>query len=206
MQTLRRERKQRFEVILLEEKIYPTSTDDRERLLTKLLDAAESRSERKTDETKGKYIAGIEAAIWQGRPVTEADLLGGTESLALQAFERDMQLPASWEWYPAKQTKEREWRLLREFVVKTYAADPKAFEKYNTWRNQPYVKGAKSNTQIKDYPADFEVSWSDFLRANPQTTDRPEYQPYVEEKKNYVPRPKHLTPNIPRQTGKGNSG
>lgn len=118
-------------------------------------------------------ISGIEAAMFQDRKVEESDLYA--QEPALLAFERDMQLPASWEWYPAKQTKEREWRLLRDFVIKTYADDPKAFEKYNTWRNQPFVKGAKSNTQIKEYPADFEVSWSDYLRANPQssqTTDR----------------------------------
>lgn len=55
MQTLRRQRKQQFEKILLEEKIYSTSQEDRERLLSKLLDAAESRTERKTDDLKGEY-------------------------------------------------------------------------------------------------------------------------------------------------------
>jgi hypothetical protein len=117
-------------------------------------------------------IKGIEAAMFANRTVTESDLQDPTERLALEAFERDMQLPASWQWYPAKASKEREWKAFREFVIKTYRADPKAFSKYNTWRNQPFVKGAKSNTQIKDYPADFEVSWSDYLRANPQASEQ----------------------------------
>ena len=116
-------------------------------------------------------ISGIEAAMFQERKVEENDLLDKQEQKALEVFERDMQLPSSWEWYPVKASKEKEWRLFREFVIKTYRSDPQAFEKYNTWRNQPFVKGAKSNTQIKDYPADFEVSWSDYLRSN---TSQPE--------------------------------
>lgn len=126
----------------------------------------------KTDETRGKYITGIEAAIWQGRPVTEADLPDSTESQALQAFERDMQLPASWEWYPAKSSDEKAWRELREFVIATYGRDQKAFERYHTWRNQPYVRGAMSNLAIRQNPANFETSFSDFLQS--EKKDAPE--------------------------------
>lgn len=82
---------------------------------------------------------------------------------ALLAFERDMRTPGNWTWYPSKTTQEPEWRALRNFIVKLYAEDEKCFEKYNTWRTQPYVKGAMSNRQIKNYPADFEASWSDYL-------------------------------------------
>lgn len=81
---------------------------------------------------------------------------------ALQAFERDMQTPGNWSWYPAKTTLEKEWRELREFVGKLYAENPNCFSEYHTWRNQPYVKGAMSNRQIKNYPADFQASWSDY--------------------------------------------
>lgn len=81
---------------------------------------------------------------------------------ALQAFERDMQTPGNWSWYPAKATQEKEWRELREFVGKLYAENPNCFSEYHTWRNQPYVKGAMSNRQIKNYPADFQASWSDY--------------------------------------------
>ncbi len=82
---------------------------------------------------------------------------------ALLAFERDMRTPGNWTWYPSKTTQEPEWRALRNFIVKLYAEDEKCFEKYNTWRTQPYVKGAMSNRQIKNYPADFEASWSDYV-------------------------------------------
>lgn len=62
MQTLRRQRKQQFEKILLEEKIYSTSQEDRERLLSKLLDAAESRTEA---QEKPAYSIGTEPLSWE---------------------------------------------------------------------------------------------------------------------------------------------
>lgn len=59
-QTLTRERKQKFEAILIEEGIYPTSREDRERIINKLAEASLSRSERKMDEGKGEYEPNIE--------------------------------------------------------------------------------------------------------------------------------------------------
>lgn len=85
---------------------------------------------------------------------------------AFIAFESDMGTPGNWSWYPSKTTQERDWKALREFVVKLHAADPDCFKKYHAWRNQPYVKGAMSNRQIKNYPSDFEVSWSDFAASS----------------------------------------
>ena len=85
---------------------------------------------------------------------------------ALTAFERDLQLPASWTWYPAKSSEEKEWASLREFVEKTYQQDPAAFAKYQTWRTQPYARGAMSNRAIKISPADFPLSFSDFLASS----------------------------------------
>ena len=85
---------------------------------------------------------------------------------ALTTFERDLQLPASWTWYPAKSSEEKEWATLREFVEKTYKNDPAAFSKYQTWRTQPYARGAMSNRAIKNSPADFPLSFSDFLASS----------------------------------------
>ena len=56
MQTLRRERIQKFIEILMAEIDYLRSVDDPYRKVAELLaDAAESRAERKTDETPGEY-------------------------------------------------------------------------------------------------------------------------------------------------------
>lgn len=122
---------------------------------------SESKSLIKKQKTE---IKGIEAAMFGNRPVSESDLPIGDE--ALKAFERDMQCPGSWSWYPAKSTDEPAWKYLREFVVKTYQADPKAFEKYYTWSKQPYSRGAMTVLGIKRNPADFELSWAAFCASD----------------------------------------
>lgn len=109
-------------------------------------------------------IKGIEAAMFMGRPVQEDDLPIGIE--ALQAFERDMQVPGNWSWYPAKTSDEKEWQEFREFVIKTYAADNQAFSKYRTWSAQPFSRGAMGIRSIKQRPADFQASWSDYLASS----------------------------------------
>lgn len=85
---------------------------------------------------------------------------------ALTTFERDLQLPANWQWFPAKTTDEKAMSHLRRFVIEQYAKDNKAFEKYQTWRNQPYVKGSMSNLSIKRNPENFQASWSDYLASS----------------------------------------
>ena len=124
-----------------------------------------STARLKTDETKGKYqLQGIEAAMFGDRPVTEQDLPVWEirEKDAISAFESALGIPANWNWYPAKSTEEPTWRDFRKFLVEKYEADPQAFTRYNTWRNQPYVRGAMSNTDIKRFPGNFPTSWSDF--------------------------------------------
>ena len=59
MTTLRRERRQRFDVVMREyygEKWDAQTSGFREGLLSALADAAESRTEKQTDEEKGDYI------------------------------------------------------------------------------------------------------------------------------------------------------
>jgi len=146
----------------------------------RLADAAASRTE----------VTGIEAAMFGDRPVTASDLPIGDE--ALKSFERDMQCPGSWSWYPAKSTDEPAWKSLREFVVSLYQSDPKAFEKYYTWAVQPYSRGAKSLGQIRFDPTCFEYAWQAYQAANPSagksiSPDLPTYQP--DDDSQFVPAP-----------------
>ena len=85
---------------------------------------------------------------------------------ALDTFETDMGCPKNWTWYPAKTSEETAWRILREFVVEKYREDPNAFQRYQTWRTQPYSSGRMSNLAIKRSPEDFPASWSDFLASS----------------------------------------
>lgn len=92
--------------------------------------------------------------------------VGQVEQAALLAFEDALNTPASWSWYPAKTSDAPAWEVLRAFVVKTYAADARAFHKYADWRGEKYARGAMSNLAIKRAPAEFELSYSDFLASS----------------------------------------
>lgn len=81
---------------------------------------------------------------------------------ALNNFESCLQLK-NWEWYPANSVKERAIKVLREFVIETYSKDHLAFQKYQTWRMNPYARGAMSNIRLRSYPEDFPNSFQDFL-------------------------------------------
>jgi hypothetical protein len=85
---------------------------------------------------------------------------------AFDAFETDMNTPDKWSWYPARSSEDPAWKLLREFVVEQYAKDKKCFQTYQTWRTQPYARGAMSNLAIKKNPENFPASWTDFLASN----------------------------------------
>lgn len=85
---------------------------------------------------------------------------------ALNTFEQDLQLPGNWQWYAVKPAEEKIWKALREFIVKKYVENPKAFAEYQTWRTQPFASGKMSNRAIKNAPQDFEASWTDFLAGN----------------------------------------
>lgn len=151
--------------------LIPSNISDSSDVNKELQRLPENKDILKTDEVQGKYkpgrqdIKGIEAAIWGNRTVTDSDLPVGDE--ALKAFERDMQCPGSWTWYPVKSKDEPGWKTLREFVIRLYKNDPKAFEKYHTWAGQPYSRGAKSVGQIRLDPTCFEFAWADYLLANP---------------------------------------
>lgn len=161
--TLQKERREKFEAILRESKIgiaayarydeYDVDFFDADilDLARELAEASVSRSE----------VRGIEAAMFANREVTEEDLPVSDE--ALKAFERDVQCPGSWSWYPAKSSDEPAWKALRDFVVRIYQSDPKAFEKYYTWASQPFSRGAKTIGQIREDPTCFEYAWAAYI-------------------------------------------
>ena len=125
---------------------------------------------KRVNNTQKQNIAGIEAAMFADRPVETSDLPIGDE--ALKTFERDLQCPGSWNWYPAKSSDEPAWKALREFVVKLYQTDQKAFEKYYTWARDPFARGAKLPIHIRQDPTCFEYAWQAYQAANPNTTQQ----------------------------------
>lgn len=88
------------------------------------------------------------------------------DALALETFERDMRVPDNWTWSAARGSEDKAWKMLRDFVVKMYREDQLAFQRYQTWRTQPYARGAMSNLAIKKNPENFPASWSDFLASS----------------------------------------
>lgn len=120
-----------------------------------------SKNQISTDISSKQNIAGVEASIWQDRPTTIDDL--PVMQTALEEFESALSLPANWQWYPAKTSDEPGWCELREFILAEWQKDAQAFRKYAAWRATLYVKGAMSNLAIRRAPAEFIISWSDFL-------------------------------------------
>lgn len=123
-------------------------------------DSKESKKILKNADSAWMLLAGekISQEAWD----EEAEI-----KAALDAFESCLQVPGNWNWYPAKTSEEKVWKVLREFVVAEYRKDSKCFEKYQTWRTQPYARGAMGNLAIKRNPENFPASWSDFLASNP---------------------------------------
>lgn len=186
MQTLRKERIQKFREIICKSEIYMQcrlDIDDLEaevnEICAALADAAESRTERKN-------VAGIEAAIFQDRPVVAADLPDKTEHSAIMAFESAFGITSSsWagKWYSGKP----EWTRLRKWVVETWKERPACFEEYVTFKkgDGKYL-GLMDVTQIARNPENFYTSWDVFVRDTGKV-EQPQYQKYVEKEGDYVP-------------------
>lgn len=87
---------------------------------------------------------------------------------ALHTFERDLKLPAM-NWYPNRRAEETAMAVLRNLVITEFKKDRSIFQKYETWRRQPFVRGAVSNVTITRTPEQFVSSWSDFRAANPES-------------------------------------
>ncbi len=149
----------------------PLSTSEVDTLSTSEVDVNAPKNDPIKVKTKKTQIKGIEAAMFGGREVTQDDIPSNDE--ALKAFERDLQCPGSWSWYPAKSTDEPAWKSLREFVVTLYQSDAKAFEKYYTWARDPFSRGAKLPIHIRQDPTCFEYAWLAYQAANPGQVNSP---------------------------------
>jgi hypothetical protein len=161
MQTLRRERIQKFTDILKKEDQGYHSTTWCMRVAELLADAAESRTERKT----GEYVTTIETAIQAGVPVTEEmlDKLK-VQSAAIMAFESAFGITStSWagKWHGGKP----EWTRLRKWVIETWKERPTCFEEYIAFKKGggKYL-GLMDVTQIARNPENFYTSWDVFMR------------------------------------------
>lgn len=176
MQTLRRELRMKFTEVLTEADVL--DVDNCGWLIDKLADAALSVSgiAKRTDEERPAYVINtsnipenfsLEWQIAAGQTPKQEEIdQNQLIQEALNTFESDMQLPGNWQWYAVKPAEEKIWKALREFIVKKYVENPKAFAEYQTWRTQPFASGKMSNRAIKNAPQDFEASWSDFLASN----------------------------------------
>lgn len=161
MTTLRREiRSKIFDILVGYNHQLCESAELLSEIAEKIADVVLQEKKPKIDLAKADPAWGILA----GLPIDTTD--AKIETDALTTFERDMQLPDNWRWYPAKGSEDSAWKYLREFVVKTYRENPKAFQAYQTWRTQPYARGAMSNLAIKRNPENFPASWSDFLASS----------------------------------------
>lgn len=156
-QTTRRQLRMEFE------KILSPYIDDDGAIATQLADLAVSILQPKPAfDLKSSDPAW---AILKGEPITYDGVRENAilEREALESFERCLQLPGSWQWYGGNSSDERALKDLRDFVIETYRKDQDAFTKYQTWRTQPFARGAMSNLAIKKNPENFRLSWTDYL-------------------------------------------
>lgn len=162
-QTLRRDLRQKFITILKSWNVH-----DEESLASELADAALESLDKKRKPAFDLSQSDPAWAILKGEPVRDDAMKNALlKQDALNSFEFYLQLPESWQWYGGNSSDEKALEDLRNFVIETYEKDNKAFEKYQTWRTQPFARGAMSNLAIKKNPENFRLSWSDFLASQP---------------------------------------
>lgn len=171
MTTLRRQAKQKIAEVLNE---YIASGMDYlgesipDEVLDRIVDALSNLRGFSMLKPFDEEKAGLDWAIVSGASKEKTTKIvdkGLWQQEAIEQFERSLVIQL--DWYPAKTSSDKAMRKLRENVVKWYTEDQNCFRDYQTWRTQPFVKGALSNVQIKSFPENFEASWSDFRRANP---------------------------------------
>lgn len=107
----------------------------------------------------------IEAAIWAGTEISEEM----TRALKLRTdaqneFERALGFSKPLPW-----TVDKDWQMFGGWVMEKYHDDPQVFQRYETWRNQPYVRGAIDNKRLRGFVTEFYDSFDMFLKQ-----DKPE--------------------------------
>lgn len=164
--TLRKERREKLDNLFIQEGIYPTSKDDRERLIEKVLEAVESRSE----------VRGIEAAIFAGRPVTEEDMEEKTIRAACNEFESALGF-GSLPWDSTA-----DWTAIRKFIVKLYQSNPQEFRGFETWRKGEGKYQGCTNKSIYEKPRIFIDTHYPTFKASTsmyKANDEADYRPRI---------------------------
>ena len=114
--------------------------------------------------TLRKIIEGtltIENAIAVGVTVTEEmRQAAAARDLAPKAFEGALGFSTALPWWSNK-----DWTSFAVWVVERYIADPRIFEKFETWRNTKFVKGSISNNRIRGFVAEFYDSFDMFMKS-----------------------------------------
>ena len=115
----------------------------------------------------------IENAIAAGVPVTE-DMRKAAEARdqAPKSFEAALGFSKPLPWWSSK-----EWTTFSVWVVEQYIADARIFEKFEAWRNTPFVKGSISNQRVRGFVTEFYDAFDMFLKTLKK--DEPEYVPPV---------------------------
>ena len=145
-------------------------------------DSKESKREKEKKSTfdmlnlTRKILEGsmtIENAIAAGVPVTE-DMRRAAEvrDLAPKSFEAALGFSKPLPWWSNK-----DWTNFSVWVVEQYIADVRVFEKFEAWRNTPFVKGSISNQRIRGFITEFYDAFDMFTKTVKK--DEPEYVPPV---------------------------
>lgn len=115
----------------------------------------------------------IENALAAGVPVTE-DMRKAAEARdqAPKSFEAALGFSKPLPWWSSK-----EWTTFSVWVVEQYIADARIFEKFEAWRNTPFVKGSISNQRVRGFVTEFYDAFDMFSKTIKK--DEPEYVPPV---------------------------
>lgn len=171
-QTITRELKKKFELVLLDElqglidfEGYP---EDLDTLLGKLADAAL--------EVRGMALAlkgglSIENRIAAGLPIEEDNTLAARKELT-DSFERALAFnPLQWCSNP-------EWARFERFVVDELTLDPDCFARFARERRQEgQFSKRMSNEQISRYPDQFIATWPQYRKQTESTRTLPPEEP-----------------------------
>ena len=108
----------------------------------------------------------IEAAIFGGMPITEEMMNEARlKDEAPKMFEAALGFSRPLAW-----TSDKDWTSFGAWVLDVYRTDPKAFERFETWRNTPYVKGSISNNRIRGFVNEFYDAWDMFKKQDAGST------------------------------------
>jgi len=116
------------------------------------------------NQTSKRQLANtsIQAAIFGGMPITEEMMIEARlKDEAPKMFEAALGFSRPLAW-----TSDKDWTAFEAWVLGVYRTDPKAFERFETWRNTPYVKGSISNNRIRGFVNEFYDAWDMFKKQD----------------------------------------